>query len=130
MTPEERIARDAKYALSLFGKPRREQVCDCERSNEPSLLQTVYLRNDAQTLSLIDRKDGWLAELRKQSPEEIRSQSEELVQDAWLRTFGRLPTQDEEAIGKKHRNSAKDEITGLRDLLWALLNSKEFILNH
>ena len=28
------------YALSVFGKPRRETTCDCERSNEPTLLQT------------------------------------------------------------------------------------------
>ncbi len=128
--PEERISRDAKYALTLFGKPPRAQACDCERSNEPSLLQTVYLRNDAQTLALLDRKDGWLAEWKKQKPEAIKQQRDELIQEAWLRTFSRMPNEEERAIGREHLASAKDEISGLRDLLWALLNSKEFILNH
>lgn len=128
--PDERISRDARYALTLFGKPPREQACDCERSNESSLLQTVYLRNDAQTLSLLDRKDGWLAELKRQKPDEIRERADELIQEAWLRTFSRFPTEEELAIGREHLESAKDEVTGLRDLLWALLNSKEFILNH
>jgi hypothetical protein len=128
--PEERISRDAKYALTLFGKPPRAQACDCERSNEPSLLQTVYLRNDAQTLALLDRKDGWLAELKRQKPEAVKKRRDELIQEAWLRTFSRMPTKEELAIGREHLENAKDDIAGLRDLLWALLNSKEFILNH
>ena len=45
-----------QYALSVFGKPRRETTCDCERSNEPSLLQTVFLRNDQDMFKLVDRK--------------------------------------------------------------------------
>lgn len=128
--PDERISRDAKYALTLFGKPKREQACDCERSNESSLLQTVYLRNDAQTLSLFDRKDGWLAEWKQQVPVEIKARTDELIQEAWLRTFSRFPTEEELTIGREHLASGKDPISGLRDLLWALVNSKEFILNH
>lgn len=128
--PDERQSRDAKYALTLFGKPPREQACDCERSNEPSLLQTIYLRNDAQTLSLLDRKDGWLAELQKQKPDEIQQQRDDLIREAYLRTFSRPPREDELAVGREHLQSSQDEITGLRDLLWALLNSKEYILNH
>ncbi|MGC3969422.1 MAG: DUF1553 domain-containing protein [Pirellulales bacterium] len=48
------------YALTVFGKPKRETPCDCERSNEPSLLQTVYLRNDQEMFKLIERSNGWL----------------------------------------------------------------------
>src|SRR4030095_15572490 len=49
----------SNYAVTLFGKPPRVLNCDCERSNEPSLLQTVYLRNDAEMFSLITRRNGW-----------------------------------------------------------------------
>ena len=51
------------YALQVFGKPMRETTCDCERSNEPTLLQTIFLRNDDEVLNFIDRGDGWLAEI-------------------------------------------------------------------
>src|SRR5262249_40892141 len=50
------------YVLSVFGKPKRETPCDCERSNEPSLLQTVFLRNDQEMFNLITRRNGWFYE--------------------------------------------------------------------
>ncbi len=128
--PEVAESRNAKYALKLFGKPPREQNCDCERSNEPSLLQTIYLRNDAEIYALLDRKDGWLAELKKQDASKIQQQSDDLIRQAYLRTFSRLPRDEELAFGQQHLRNALDEIAGLRDLLWALLNSKEFLLNH
>ena len=49
--------------LTVFGKPPLTEACDCQRSNEPSLLQTLYLHNDPELLRMIDRKDGWIAEL-------------------------------------------------------------------
>src|SRR5207248_1192936 len=52
-----------QYAVNLFGAPARTINCDCERSSEPSLLQTVYLRNDQEVLGLLDRGDGWLRQL-------------------------------------------------------------------
>jgi hypothetical protein len=54
----------SQYALTIFGKSIRESNCDCDRSVEPSLLQTIYLRNDNDTLAMIDRnRDGWLSEV-------------------------------------------------------------------
>jgi hypothetical protein len=56
------------YALQVFGKPMRETTCDCERSNDPTLLQTIFLRNDDEVLTFIDRAGGWLAEVTGQQP--------------------------------------------------------------
>ena len=42
--------------LLAFGKPPRATNCDCERSNEPSLLQTMFLRNDTEMLAMLERK--------------------------------------------------------------------------
>ncbi len=128
--PETGRGASGGYALKLFGKPAREVVCDCERSNEPSLLQTIYLRNDAETLSLLDRADGWLKALGKRGAEWQRAHRDDLVREAWLRTFSRPPTAEEMALGREQLDRAADPVTGLRDLLWALVNSKEFILNH
>ena len=208
------------YALNVFGRSLRENNCDCERSMEPSLLQTLYLRNDGDTLAAIDRKDGWLAEtakkinvafvaetregessdradrkilknaydkrvavLREQLKEakeagndkELRklerqlqaarakyagmikaeagndppaAESEQvaaakpatakpagvdysaIVEEAYLRTLSRLPNEAESKIALEAIEAAGDPVSGIRDVLWALLNTKEFIVNH
>src|SRR5690606_19660034 len=60
--------RGEYYALSIFGKSVRENNCDCERSAEPSLLQTIYLRNDEDLLAQIDRpREGWLREVAREN---------------------------------------------------------------
>jgi hypothetical protein len=113
------------YALSLFGKPVRATNCDCERSNEPAVLQTVYLRNDPEVLKLLDRPDGWLKQVAKSKAKD----TDELVKQAYLRVLNRLPDDREAGIARKYLTDAKDTQSGLRDLLWALINTKEFIVN-
>lgn len=154
-----------RYALRVFGKPARLTNCDCERSNSPSLLQTFFLQNDNETLALIDRDDGWLAEVSKKygkamlaplaagdaeqpaakpsiaakpsaaakpapaanlSPSDVDS----LIQEAFLRTLSRFPAPAEVNRGRQALAAADSPRAGLRDLLWALINTKEFILNH
>ena len=118
-------AKANNYAATLFGKPPRQINCDCERSNEPSLLQTVYLRNDEEVLKRLANKHGWLNELYR----EKNLDPDALIREAYLRTLGRLPTPEQFVIAKTHFASAERPVDGLRDLLWALLNSKEFVVN-
>lgn len=144
-----------QYAVNLFGAPARTINCDCERSSEPSLLQTVYLRNDQEVLGLLDRNDGWLRQLvggstgakGKAPPKKkgkapaapvgkpgsvrgsIATEAEELVQQAYLRTLSRPPAEREAELALKHLQEAPDLVAGMRDLLWALINTKEFMVN-
>lgn len=113
------------YAVNLFGKPARLLNCDCERSSEPSLLQTVYLRNDREVLELIDRPDGWLRQVTLSKERDL----EALVRQAYLRTLSRLPDDREKSVALGHLKEAGTVTAGLRDLLWALLNTKEFVVN-
>ena len=53
----------------------------------------------------------------------------ELVRLAYLRTLSRLPDEREAAIARGHLAAATDVSAGMRDLLWALINTKEFIVN-
>ena len=63
-----RISQNAAYyALTVFGRSIRESNCDCDRSAETSLLQTVFLRNDEQTLAMIDGRDSWLQQVAKEA---------------------------------------------------------------
>jgi hypothetical protein len=57
-------------------------------------------------------------------------QLEAMAREAYLRTLNRHPSAQETEIAREHLASATDPANGLRDLLWALLNTKEFITNH
>lgn len=115
------------YAMQVFGKPERAVNCDCERVNQPSLLQAIFLQNDP----LMDdrlRESGWLLELEQLHTEGRIPPFDQLVREAWLRTLSREPSAEEADRALRHMNSAESPLEGLGDLLWALLNTKEFIL--
>jgi hypothetical protein len=115
------------YAMQVFGKPDRAVNCDCERVNQPTLLQAIFLQNDP----LVDQRladSGWLDEIGRQQPRRDVAELEPLVREAWLRTLSREPTSEESARAVKHIQAAESTLEGLRDLLWALLNTKEFLL--
>jgi len=116
------------YAMQVFGKPDRAVNCDCERVNQPTLLQSIFLQNDP----LIEQRladSGWLEETQRRlldSPEPPAAAT--LVTEAWLRTLSRPPDADEQARAVQHLQSSESMADGLRDLMWALLNTKEFVL--
>jgi hypothetical protein len=53
-----------------------------------------------------------------------------LVRQAYLRTLNREPSESEVARSIAYINESEDKVAGLRGVLWALLNTKEFIVNH
>ena len=53
-----------------------------------------------------------------------------IVKQAFLRTLSRYPDDRELSRSRGYVEGAEDTTQGLRDLLWALLNTKEFIVNH
>jgi hypothetical protein len=116
--------RRLDYSMLVFGKPIRKTNCDCERQADPSLLQAVYLRNDSDLQTLVRRADGWL----KQLPAD--ADAAKLVREAYLRTVSRPPTEAELARCKKYFDEAPTLAEALEDVLWALLNTQEFITNH
>ena len=54
------------YALTIFGRSIRESNCDCDRSMDASLLQTVFMQNDAELLNMIENRRGWLGQVAKE----------------------------------------------------------------
>jgi hypothetical protein len=151
--PKSFQTRSIDYSLLIFGKPLRTTNCDCERQSEPTLVQALYIRNDKELLELLDRKDGWLSQLSQElkrtkdsakkakgssTSEEERvnkhlvasSKIDQLIRTAYLRTLSREPLQAEIAECRKHVRESSDTIDGLTDVMWALLNTQEFITNH
>jgi hypothetical protein len=208
-------SRRGNYALDVFGRSIRESNCDCDRSMEPSLLQTVFLQNDGEMLAMIGRPQGWVAEvtpgasggqaspppqrpgtdrLRDVTAEQLADMIEKgtfrlarakragnedmvargkqilaamrrrlaemqasdsdgaagdeepalpamsgeslddaeidaLVRSAYLRTLTRLPEPQEIERARDYFAEVAPR-EAARDLMWALLNTKEFQLNH
>lgn len=204
----------AGFALKLFGQSERRTACDCNRTMEPSVVQAVYLQNDADVQAALNRKDGWLRELAteknwplgappteprgrprdngkvkdrpvqaaeseidvrirrlKQALESLpadapgenrrelqrrlarmeRMKAEEageaqeakskldapsivelarIVDEIFLRTVSRAPTKQERRTAVQHIRSSPNPAEGVRDVAWAMLNTKEFIVNH
>jgi hypothetical protein len=70
-------------------------------------------------------ESGWIDELVEMGATDKKG----MIQEAWLRAFNRYPSLSEEARAMKHLQEANSIQDGMEDLLWALMNTKEFILN-
>jgi hypothetical protein len=121
------------YAMNVFGKPSRSLNCDCERVNQPSLLQTVFLHNDPLVRMRLD-ESGWIDEVAEVAtgpgaPPTVADRTN-WIRLAWLRTVGRPPSEVEVSRAQRYLVTSESISEGLRDLMWALINTKEFVLNH
>ncbi|MBC7817019.1 MAG: DUF1553 domain-containing protein, partial [Planctomycetaceae bacterium] len=120
-----------EFSLAVFGKPLRNINCDCEREQQPSLAQAIFVRNDQDLHAMLGRKDGWLAELTKEKSFDDPVRRDELIRLTYLRVLSRKPNDRELTRAQRHfESTASDPLDGLRDLLWVLLNTQEFITNH
>jgi hypothetical protein len=111
------------YALRIFGRPPRASACDCERGLDPALPQTLYRMTDAALISKLTR--GRLIELLKS-----KKTDQEVLEELFLATLTRFPSAEEKETFAAHRASQKDRQLAFRDAMWALINTREFILNH
>ena len=118
------------YFLTTFGRATRATACSCEVKMEPSLSQALHLLN-GDTVQQKIRQGGVVKGLLDagRSPEQV-------IEELYLRTLTRMPTEKEIAGLLEIVRSAPDAETpaGLRETLedgfWALLNSREFVFNH
>jgi hypothetical protein len=112
---------DSERALEVLGRGNRESTCDCDRRTESDLRQFLFLVSDASIM----------AKIRNGSIQELLSLNEdEVVGRLYLRVLGRKPTATELKIGLQHLNEAEARNIAFDDLIWALVNSREFITNH
>ena len=73
---------------------------------------------------------GWIAEIVEAEKQGVSPNNVTLIKQAWLRTVNRRPSQDEIARATQHLANVDSLAEGMSDLLWAMLNTKEFLLNH
>ena len=112
------------YFFRIFGRPVRASVCECERSNEPGIAQALHLMNSPEILSKIQSPDGKAARLAASE-----KSAEEIITELFLATLSRFPATDERELLLK-AFAQPDRRNAAEDVLWTLLNSKEFLYNH
>jgi len=125
----------SSYFLTVFGRPDMSSSCECERSQDASLAQSLHLLNAKDIQEKLSRDSGRAAALAEDS---TRSDDEK-VRDLYLLAFAREPIATETSTAKSHiektvKALGDKEIPAKRqayeDIVWALLNTKEFLFNH
>jgi hypothetical protein len=111
--------------LEIFGRSERITSCECETSLAPNLSQVLYLLNSEELQRKLTDKARIVVELA--NPEKTAG---EVVEALYFRTFSRPPNPEEFQDAVKLLESALNRKTAIEDLLWTLLNSKEFLFNH
>ncbi len=110
--------------LDMFGRSSRDTPCECETSLSPNLSQVLYLLHSEELQRKLADKDGICGQLAKSG-----KSSGEITEEVFLRTFGRLPRPEELAAAESLLDTAKDKQPVVEDLLWTLMNSKEFLFS-
>lgn len=114
------------YFLTTFGRATRTTVCSCEVKMEPTLSQALHLMNGDAVHSNI-QAGGVITKLIN----EEKKTDKEIIEELYLRCFGRFPNEKELAtVNKALAETPDNRKAVLEDLFWALLNSKEFFFTH
>ena len=110
--------------LDLFGRPQREDPCECERKSEMSLPQAMNLVNGPILANAVADPEGRVARLILEGTDDP-----ELVEELYVAALGRPPSSSESQLALEHLDGGKSRATAAQDLLWALLNSNGFLFN-
>lgn len=134
--PDNSYNRAAPF-LKVFGRPEGASVCECERVQSSSLAQSLHLMNSAEVKGKLAFATGRADRLSKADVPLADG-----IKEIYLSAFGREPSGEEYSIAedflaKPRTDAAGKPVDALRskrlayeDLLWAILNTKEFLYNH
>jgi hypothetical protein len=112
--------------LDAFGRPNASADCPCERDSRSSVVQALHLMNSTDLQSRIANPDGLASRLSAGSlaPREI-------VSELYLAAYSRLPADDELRITAAAFSApGATRKSATEDIMWALVNSAEFVFNH
>jgi len=111
--------------LKVFGRPPRESACECERISTPSLSQSLLVMNDRFVLDKLTAKTSLAVRLgQSQDPHRDR------VRVLFETILTRPPRKTEMADALEYLQTEADAARAYANLIWALLNTKEFMYIH
>jgi hypothetical protein len=126
----------SSYFLTVFGRPDSSSSCECERSQDASLAQSLHLLNSKDVQDKLTNGKGRAALLAQDD----KRGDEMKIRELYFLVYSRAPKAEETKLALSHLakkqggKEAKEAVQGRReafeDLIWALVNTKEFIFNH
>jgi hypothetical protein len=120
-------ASSATYFLQVFGQPKGDTACECERSMDANLAQSLHLLNGREIQDKIARDGARTARLAT----DAARPDDERIKELYRWVFAREPNAEELEVAlaylKKHADNVR---RGYEDVVWALINTKEFQFNH
>jgi hypothetical protein len=122
MLPDESFQ---SYFLDVFGRPQRISACECERVSEANLAQALHLLNSDEIQTKLSRPGG-----RADKMVADKRPDTEKVEELFVWAFGRKPTKDQMDVALEQiQKYEKTKKIAYENILWALINSKEFQFN-
>jgi hypothetical protein len=127
----------ASAFLRVFGRPDSTSVCECERVQSSSLAQSLHLINSTEMKAKLSQSSGRATSLSRSQQEPAA-----IVEEIYLAAFSRKPDAEELAVAIDYlqppatdnantaRPNQQSTKKNLEDLIWALINTKEFLFNH
>lgn len=112
--------------LDAFGRPDPNQDPPCERTPDTTIVQALHLMNSQKLYDKVTSDSGLAATLASSDRE-----SDKLVEELYLSVYSRFPTEEEKtaavALLNEDSSSRRKVVEGL---LWAMLNTPEFVFKH
>ena len=120
----DKVDPTVKQFLDFFGRGNRKTTAS---QAEPSVIQASLLLNSEviKKKVLASTEGSRVGTLLSKAPP---ATNEELVEELFLSTLSRFPTEEELKISVGFLERYRDK--GVEDLQWALLNKLEFLVNH
>jgi hypothetical protein len=114
--------------MDAFGRPNASSDCPCERDAKPSIVQSLHLTNSRSLHGKLKSTEP-AARVQRLAMSELPPA--EIVTELYLTCYARKPTDEELALATAtfSANGATRR-SATEDVLWALLNSAEFVFNH
>ncbi|MCA8989078.1 MAG: DUF1549 domain-containing protein [Planctomycetaceae bacterium] len=114
------------YFLQVFGKPEAESACECERSAEANLSQSLHMLNSGDIQGRLQFGNGTAAIFARDAEQSIDAK----IRQLYLTAFNREPTSEETVFLTTRINTYSNPQQAWEDAIWAILNAKEFQFVH
>jgi hypothetical protein len=119
------------FFLTAFGRPQAVSACECERTTDVSLVQSLHLTNSDALHRQLSADGGRAARLAS----DASRGTDEKIRELYLTAFAREPKADERDCINSYVGAAKPDDAAVtraayEDTIWALVNTKEFLFNH
>ena len=111
--------------LKAFGQPARELACECERESDGNLAQALQLINGPTVNEKVRNAGNRLAKLL-----EAKKSNDEILSELFFAALARAPFDDEKKIALGHVAKGADKRKAWEDVVWAIINTREFLFRH